>query len=88
MKLFCKQNSNIECSFQAKVAARGYQVYKNITWEGTKCGGKVLNDLEIDEKAIEIDPYCCSIKTMVGGPQQLKTVGHIPEKFPDIFISS
>ena len=33
VKLFCKQNSNIEYSFQANVAARGYKVYKNITWE-------------------------------------------------------
>ena len=88
VKLFCKQNSNIEYSFQANVAARGYKVYKNITWEETKCGDKVLNDLETDEKATEIDPYCCLIKTMVGRPQQLKTVGHIPEKFPDMFISS
>ena len=33
--------------------------------------------LKTDEKSIEIDPYCCSIKAMVGRPQQLKTVGHI-----------
>ena len=51
VKLFCKQNSNIEYSFQANVAARGYKVYKNITWEETKCGDKVLNGLETDEKA-------------------------------------
>ena len=88
VKLFCKQNSNIEYSFQANVAARGYKVYKNITWEETKCGDKVLSDLETDEKATEIDPYCCLIKTMVGRPQQLNTMGHIPEKYPDMFISS
>ena len=34
-------------------------------------------ELETDEKSKEIDPYCCSIKAMVGLPQQLKTVGHI-----------
>ena len=88
VKLFCKQNSNIEYSFQANVTARGYKVYKNITWEETKCGDKVLNDLGTDEKATEIDPYCCLIKTMVGRPQQLNTMGHIPEKYPDMFISS
>ena len=76
MKFFCKQNSIRANSFQAKVAARGYHVYKNTAWEKAKCGDKVLIDLETDEKLKEIDPDCCSIKVMVGRPQQLKTVGH------------
>ena len=67
-------------SFQAKVAARGYHVYKYTTWEDAKIGDKVLIELETDEKSKEIDPYCCSIKAMVGLPQQLKTVGHIPRE--------
>ena len=28
----------------------------------------------MDEKLKEIDSYCCSIKAMVGRPQQIKTV--------------
>ena len=67
-------------SFQAKVAARGYHVYKYTTWEDAKIGDKVLIELNTDEKSKEIDPYCCSIKAMVGLPQQLKTVGHIPRE--------
>ena len=45
-------------SFQAKVTARGHHVYKNTTWEDAKCGDKVLTDLEMDEKSIEIDGHC------------------------------
>ena len=54
MKFFCKQNINMAYSFQVKVAARGYHVYKNTTWEEAKCGDKVLIDLETDEKSKEI----------------------------------
>ena len=57
VKYFCKQNSIIAYYFQAKVAARGYHVYKNTIWEEAKCGDSVLIDLETDEKSIEIDPY-------------------------------
>ena len=59
------------CSFQATVAARGYHVYKNTMWDQAK----VLAEIESDKKSIEIDPYCCSIKTSVN--QQIKTVAHI-----------
>ena len=45
-------------SFQAKVIARGYHIYKNTIWEDAKCGDKILTDLEMDEKPIEIDGYC------------------------------
>lgn len=79
VKFFVK-NSNVAYSFEAKVAARGYHVYRNATWEEAKCADKDLIGLETHEKLIEIDPYCCSIKAMVGRPQQLKTVGHIPRE--------
>ena len=62
-------------SFQATVAARGYHVYKNTTWDQAKDGDKVLVEIESDKKSKEIDPYCCSIRTSVN--QQIKTVGHI-----------
>ena len=63
-------------SFQAKVFARGYHIYKNKRKEA-KYGDKVLIGLETDEKSIEIDPYYCSTKAMVDRPHQLKAVGHI-----------
>ena len=37
-------------SFQATVAARGYHVYKNTTWDQAKVGDKVLIDIESDKK--------------------------------------
>ena len=82
VKFFCKQNSNMEYSFPAKVAALGNHVYKNTISEEPKCRDKVLMDLKTDEKSIEIDPYCCSIKAMVARPQQLKAVGHFGRNFP------
>ena len=63
-------------SFQATVAARGYHVYKNATWDQTKVGDKFLVEMESDNKSKEIDPYCCSIRTSVN--QQIKTVGTHP----------
>ena len=52
-------------SFQSKVAARGYHFYKERTWEEAKYRNKDLIDLETDEKSIQIDPYCFSIKTPI-----------------------
>ena len=40
VKFFCKENSNMAYSFQGTVAPRGYRVYKNTTWEETKCADK------------------------------------------------
>ena len=62
-------------SFQATVAAQGYHVYKNTTWDQRKVGIKVLVKIESDKKSKELDPYCCFIRTSVN--QQIKTVGHI-----------
>ena len=52
-------------SFQAKVTARGYHVYKNTTWEDAKCGDKVLTDLEMDEKSIEIDGHSVNYRPSI-----------------------
>ena len=51
-------------SFEATVAALGYHVYKNTTWHQAKVGDKVLLEIESDKKSKEIDPYCCSIRTV------------------------
>ena len=50
VRFFCKQNSNMAYSFQAKVVARDYHVYRDITWEEAKCGDEVLIDLKMDKK--------------------------------------
>ena len=65
-------------SFQATVAARVYQVYRNTTWDQAKVVDKVLVEIESDKKSKEIDLYCCSIRTSAN--QQIKTVGHIPSE--------
>ena len=65
-------------NFQATVAARGYHVYKNTTWDQANVGDKVLVEIESDKKLKEIDPYCCSIRASIN--QQIKTVGHIPRE--------
>ena len=65
-------------SFQAIVAARGYHIYKNTTWNQTKVGDKVLIEIENDKKSKEIDPFCCLIRILVN--KQIKIVGHIPRE--------
>ena len=73
-------------SFQAKVTARGYHIYKNTTWEDAKCGDKILTDLEMDEKTnrdwwlLLNSKTIKTIKTIVGQPQKLKAVVHIPKE--------
>ena len=61
-------------SFQAKNAACGYHIYKNLAWSNAKQGVKI----ETDKESKKIDPYCCAMKAMVDIPPQLKTVGHVP----------
>ena len=65
-------------SFQATVAAWGYHVCKNTTWDQAKVADKVLVEIESDKKSKEIDPYYCFIRTSVN--QQIETVGHIPRE--------
>ena len=67
-------------NFKAKVAVRGYHIYKNKTWDNARVGDKVTISLETDKKSKDIDPYACAIKCMVGTPEMLKTVGHIPRE--------
>ena len=41
---------------QAKIASRGYHVYKNVNWENVKAGEKVTIEIEINKESIKIDP--------------------------------
>ena len=67
-------------SFKAQVAARGFHVYRNITWTDVKQGDPVSVEIETNEESKKVDPYSCAIKALVGQPPQLKTVGHIPRE--------
>ena len=67
-------------SFKAQVAARGFHVYRNITWTDVKQGDSVSVEIETNEESKKVVPYSCAIKALVGQPPQLKTVGHIPRE--------
>ena len=73
-------------SFKAKVAARGFHVYRNVTWTDVKQGDSVSVDIETNEEPKKVDPYSCAIKALVGQPPQLKTVGHILERSLDLYF--
>ena len=62
-------------SFQATVAARGYQVYKNKMWEQVKIADKVLVEIESDKKPKRNWSVLLFPRKSIN--QQLKTVGHI-----------
>ena len=64
-------------SFKAQVAARGFHVYRNITWTDVKQGDSVSVEIETNEESKKVDHYSCAIKALVGQSPQLKTVGHI-----------
>ena len=64
-------------SFQEKIAARGYHVYKNLAWSNAKLEDFVTVEIETDKESKKIDPYGCAIKAMVYIPPQLKTAGHV-----------
>ena len=53
--------------FEAKVAARGSHIYRNLTWENIKPGDKVTVELETNDES----------KKSTSGT---KTVGHIPRE--------
>ena len=65
-------------SFQAKIAARAYHVYKNLAGNNAKQIDFVTVEIETEKELKKIDPYCCAIKAMVDIPLRLKTVGHMP----------
>ena len=75
--------SSIEYSFKAKIPSRGYQVFKETTWNNVKEGGSVRVDLETNKVSKYVDPYACA-KTQFFN--SWKTVGHIQEKILVMFI--
>ena len=67
-------------SFDSKIAARGYHVYKNTTWKNAKAGQKVKVQVETNKSSKESDPYACAIKVKNNFFDNWMTVGHIPRE--------
>ena len=67
-------------SFDRKIAARGYHVYKNTTWKNAKAGQKVQVQIETNKSSKECDPYACAIKIKNNFFDNWMTVGHIPRE--------
>ena len=54
--------SSAEYSFKAKIASRGYHLFKETTWNNVKEGDSVGVDLETNKLSKNIDPYACVIR--------------------------
>ena len=76
---FVKSTTNM-LSFDSKIAARGYHVYKNTTWKNAKAGQKVKVQVETNKSSKESDPYACAIKVKNNFFDNWMTVGHIPRE--------
>ena len=68
------------CSFQAKIASRGYHVYKNTTWVDAREGDEVQVDIETNKESIKLDPYAFAIRVKKRLFGAMETVGHIPRE--------
>ena len=64
--------------FQAKVASRGYNMYKETTWRNAMENEKVTVAIESNEGSKQIDPYCCAIQIKSG--ESVLTVCHMPRE--------
>ena len=65
-------------SFQAKIASRGYHVFKETTWTEAKVDVKI--EIDTNKKSINIDPYARAIRAKNHFFDIWKTVGHIPRE--------
>ena len=54
--------SSAECSFKAKIASRGYHVFKETTWNIVKEGDSVRVDLETNKHSKNVDSHACAIR--------------------------
>ena len=62
-------------SFQTKIAAHGYHVFKILVWSNAKQCDFVTVEIKTDKELKKIDTYCCAIKAMVDIQPRLKIVG-------------
>ena len=67
-------------SFHAKIASRGYHVFKETSWSNAKEGDEVKVELETNKSSKKIDPYACAIRAREEYFKGWKTVGHIPRE--------
>ena len=64
-------------SFEAKIASRGYHVYKNTAWVNAKEGDEVQVQIETNKDSAKVDPYACTIRVKGKYFDVTKTVGRI-----------
>ena len=67
-------------SFDSKIAARGYHVYKNTTWKNAKVDQKVKVQVKTNKSSKESDPYARAIKVKNNFLDNWMTVEHIPRE--------
>ena len=67
-------------SFKAKIASRGYHVFKETSWRNAKEGDEVKVELETNKSSNKIDPYACAIRAKEEYFKGWKTVGRIPRE--------
>ena len=67
-------------SFDAKIASRGFHVYKESTWKNAKIGEKVKVEVETNKKSITVDPYACAIRVKHRFFDTWVSVGLIPRE--------
>ena len=68
------------CSFQAKIASRGYHVYKNTTWVDAREGDEVQVEIKTNKESMKVDPYAWAIRVNERFFGVIKVVGHIPRE--------
>ena len=78
--------SSTKYSFKAKIASRGYHVFKETTWNNVKEGDSVRVDVETNKLSKNVDPYACAIRAKNQFFNSWKTVGHIQRNFSPCFV--
>ena len=68
------------CSFDSKIASRGYHVYRHSLRQNAKSSDKVKIEIETNKSSKSIDSYACAIKIKHKYFNTWLTVGHIPRE--------
>ena len=77
-------------SFEAKIASRGYHVYKNTTWMDAKVGDEIKVEVETNKDSIKIDPYSMPVRYGLKANILMLCIQSdtSPEKYHDMYIFS
>ena len=73
-------------SFKAKVASRGYHVFKETSWSNAKEGAEVTVELETNKSSKIIDPYLVPFVRKRNTSKDGKQLATSREKFRGMFI--